>query len=130
MNHPSIRALIQQVISFAGVGLVTTILQYLILIFLVQIFIIKPVYASTIGYLTSALVSYYLNYVFTFRSTARHHVAIAKFLFIVTIGLSLNAAIMYWLTEVLSLFYIAAQVVATGVVFAWNFAGSRLWAFK
>ena len=130
MNHPSIRALIQQVISFAGVGLVTTILQYLILIFLVQIFIIKPVYASTIGYLTSALVSYYLNYVFTFRITAGHHVSIAKFLFIVTIGLSLNAAIMYWLTEVLSLFYIAAQVVATGVVFAWNFAGSRLWAFK
>ena len=104
MKHPTVRALIQQIISFAGVGLVTTVLQYLILIFLVQIFIIKPVYASTVGYLISALVSYYLNYVFTFRSTARHHVAMAKFLFVVTVGLSLNAAVMYWLTEVLSLF--------------------------
>ena len=111
-------------------GLLATLFQYLLLILLVQLFDVRPVYASSIGYILSTFLNYYLNYVFTFSSTAKHHVAAAKFFIVATIGLSLNAAIMYLLTEKLSIFYVAAQVVATGVVFIWNFIGSRVWAFK
>ena len=130
LKDHSLRGLAQQVISFAGIGLIATLLQYLILILLVQLFSIKPVYASTIGYFSSALLSYYLNYVFTFSSSAKHHIAVTKFFVVVAIGMSLNAVMMYLLTEKLSVFYIVAQVMTTGVVFIWNFIGSRLWAFK
>ena len=55
---------------------------------------------------------------------------VTKFFIVASIGLSLNSLIMYLLTEQWSVFYIAAQIVATAVVFVWNFSVSRIWVFK
>lgn len=122
--------MILQLIKYAGVGIIGTIVQYIILILLVQLFSVLPVIASTLGYITGAFVNYYLNYHFTFESNKRHHEAMLKFFIVAGIGLFINVLIMHALIEFASSPYIVAQIAATGSVLAWGFLANRIWTFK
>ena len=114
--------------SFTGVGAVATGVQYLVLIVLAEIGVM-PALASGIGYVLSALLNYYLNYRYTFRSTRRHREALFRFFLIAFVGLCLNTVIMIVGVEYLHLHYIIAQIGATGIVLIWNFSIMALWAF-
>ena len=113
---------------FGLVGAAATGLQYLILVLLVRQGVAAPV-ASTIGFMTSAVGSYVLNYHFTFRSQGSHGPAMARFFTLVCIGLALNYGLMQLLTG-MGWYYLVAQVCTTGVVFLWNFIGNSLWTFR
>lgn len=121
--------MLRQLFSFGGVGLIATALQYLILVVLTEYFGIDPVIASTIGYMSGALLNYYLNYRFTFASERPHRVALQVFALVVLAGSSLNAGIMYLLHHELGVNYLVSQVAATGVVFFWNFFAHRQFTF-
>ena len=45
-------------------------------------------------------------------------------------GFILNGSCMTLLTQVSTVYDLLAQVVATGVVLIWNFAGNRFWTFR
>ena len=62
--------LLSQFGRFLLVGGFSTLLQYVILAFLVRTAGTDPVVASSIGYVLSAIVNYDLNYRLTFRSSA------------------------------------------------------------
>ena len=119
-----------QFLRFATVGGIATAIQYLILIALVQGVNMNVVLASTIGFVLSAACNYSLNYRFTFRSSVKHRSAIFKFFVVAGVGLILNSFTMLIATEYLSMYYLLAQVLATGLVLLWNFTGNRLWTFK
>lgn len=119
----------RQAFTFAGVGVVGTGVQYAVLLWLVQFGHLMPVVASTFGFAGGALVNYILNYYITFRSTKRHVVAMCRFFSIAAAGVVLNGALMYAGTRILGVHYLVAQVMATGMVFASNFLGNRLWTF-
>ena len=121
-------AVLTRFFKFALVGAVATGLQYLILIVLVSAAGLTPTVSSTIGYALSAMLSYWLNYRFTFRSDRAHAPAMAKFATLVVVGLAINAALMKGLTGA-GWYYVAAQIVATAVVLVWNFMGNSLWTF-
>ncbi len=125
----SLQALGRQFIYFISVGALATALQYVILIALVQFAAVAPTPASTVGFAFSALGNYGLNRRFTFRSREPHAATIPKFAAVMTIGLAVNAVVIYVLTA-LNVYYIAAQVVATAVVLCWNFAANRWWTFS
>lgn len=105
-------------------------MHYATLVALVRGANVGPVAASGLGALLGALVNYRLNYSFTFRSDKRHRDVIAKFLAVAAVGLGLNVALMALLTHLLSLYYLAAQVLTTGTVLLWTFTGNRLWSFR
>lgn len=113
---------------FGLVGAAATALQYVILVLLVRQGVASPI-ASTLGFMTSAVGSYVLNYHFTFRSQGSHGPAMLKFMTLVTVGLALNYGLMQLLTAA-GLYYLLAQVCTTGVVFLWNFIGNSLWTFR
>ena len=115
---------------FATVGAITTGMQYVILILAVELLRADPVVSSCAGYLISAVVSYLLNYHFTFKSDHSHFGAATRFAIVSGTGLLLNGVIMYCLVHSLHMVYIVAQVVATAIVLLWNFLGSALWAFS
>lgn len=117
-------------VKFLGVGGTATLIQYTILVVLVEFFSTLPVIASTIGFVTSSTYNYLLNYYFTFGSQARHHVASAKFALVATLGLTINSAIIFLLTEWLTVHYIVAQAIATLVVLIWNFLAHQHWTYK
>jgi len=118
-----------QFIRFAGIGGVCTALQYLILVLIVTLLDIHPVTASTAGYILSALLNYWLNRVYTFRSEAAHLHALPRFFAIVLVGLFLNAAVLGFMVSVLNMHYIPGQIIATAVTLFWNFIANRAWTF-
>ena len=121
--------LLVQFVNFACVGAVATALQYLVLIVLVQFGDIRPVLASGLGYAAGAGINYLLNYHYTFASQRSHSRAMVKFLTVAMIGLLLNSLIVAVATDTLSLHYLLAQVIATGLVLMWNFVANRVWTF-
>lgn len=116
-------------VRFTAVGGIATAIQYALLILLVRGFGMAPTPASSIGFALSAGVNYLLNYRFTFRSNRPHGPAAAKFALLAGTGLLINAAIMHVLTG-MGVYYLIAQVCATGVVLFWNFIGNSLWTFR
>ena len=125
-----LRLIASQFLRFATVGGIATAIHYLILVALVQGVNMNAVWASTIGFIISAVCNYLLNYRFTFRSNVEHRRAVIKFFVVAGVGLMLNSLTMLITTEYMGLHYLLAQVLATGLVLLWNFTGNRLWTFK
>jgi len=122
--------IIKQFIKFAGVGVIGTLTHYATLIALVHAADANAVLASSAGAIVGAIVNYILNYHYTFNSGKKHTETVWKFFTIAAVGFILNGLLMTLLTEFLTLFYLIAQIVTTGVVLIWNFLGNRLWTFQ
>ncbi len=86
--------------------------------------------ASAAGCLVGAVVSYVLNYRFTFFSDRRHRVAVPIFFLFAGLSLILNTALMAGLSEGLGMHYLPAQVLVTGVLLIWNFFAHQRWTFR
>ena len=123
-------SLLKKFIGFAGVGAIATGIQYLILILLTELVGLSPVYASAIGYAISSVLNYLMKYHFVFSSDKKHSSTAPKYAVISGIGLTLNTALMHLGTEILGLYYLLAQIIATGLVLLWNFTASALWTFR
>lgn len=114
---------------FLGVGIVAAIAHYGTLIGLVEGFRLDALVASTIGFALGAVVSYTLNYKFTFFSKNRHREAFIKFLAVAIVGSLLNGMIVAFSIDVIQLHYLVGQLIATGLVFAWSYIANRMWTF-
>lgn len=123
-------SIFRQFVSFAGVGAIATAGHYLILIVLVQFYSLNPTLASGIGAVAGALISYGLNYHYTFRSNSSHALSIAKFFAVAGVGLVLNSLSMLICIEVFGVYYLLSQVLATALVLIWSFAANRAWTFR
>lgn len=123
------RPLITQAGSFVWVGLLATSAHFITLALLVEHAITGPVLGSVLGACTGAVVSYSLNRLFTFDSTRSHAGAVPRFMVVALGAFGLNALIMEVLVHLFDLYYLLAQVGATGLTLVWTFTGYRVWAF-
>ncbi|QAU33274.1 GtrA family protein [Janthinobacterium sp. 17J80-10] len=121
--------LFRQFVRFFGVGCVSAIGHYGLLILLVQAAGMAAVPASAAGALLGAWINYSLNYRFTFRSNKRHAESVTKFAIVAAIGLLLNTLFMWIGVDWLGLHYLAAQIVTTALVMVWSFVANRFWTF-
>lgn len=126
---------IQQFLRFAAVGLSGTAVQYVTIQLAVMLHFTAfgkspAVIGSAIGYLLGSLVNYILNYFLTFSSGKSHIEAASKYFSVLAVGWCINLGLMTLLVEQWGIWHWYAQVVTTGLVLCWNFAGSKLWAFK
>jgi putative flippase GtrA len=96
---------------------------------MVRILGANPVFASSCGYVISALLNYYLNHRLTFRSAQSHGRALPRFAVIGAVGLLINSTMVWALSERAPLPYLAAQIIATAVVLVWNFSANKKWTF-
>ena len=118
------------VAKFIGVGGAATLFQYSLLIIFVELDLLTPVPASVVSFALSSLLNYLLNYYFTFQSNANHNIAMIRFFLVASIGLIMNASIMYLLVEYLDFHYIISQLAATVTVLFWNFIIHKKWTYK
>ena len=121
--------ILQQLISFAGIGVVGTAGHYATLFFLVQFMHFPPVIATTIGFVVGAIINYVLNYHITFNSSKLHRETLTKFLVVAAAGAMANTLIMMLGIELFDLHYFIIQLFATGVVLLFNFLANRYWTF-
>lgn len=122
--------LFRQFIRFFGVGCVSAIGHFGLLILLVQLGGVGAVAASTAGAVLGAVINYSLNYRFTFRSSKQHRESATKFAILVAIGWLLNAFFMWIGVNKLGMDYRISQVVTTGLLMIWNFFANRFWTFR
>ena len=123
-------ALLRQFVGFAGVGVIGTAGHYATLIGLVQLAGLIPLLASTAGFVVGAIINYFLNYRFIFRSRKRHIEALSKFLVVATAGLGLNTMAVWFGIDVIRWNYLVAQLAATAIVLVWNFSANKVWTFS
>lgn len=120
----------QQFAKFTSVGAIATLAHYSTLVVLRELVNVEVVLATTLGYMVGALVNYWLNFHWTFSNQANHRRAVPRFFLIAAVGLLLNAALMHAMITYLNIWYLFAQVLATGMVLVFNFICNRLWTFK
>jgi putative flippase GtrA len=124
------QGLVDQFLRFAAVGLCGTATQYGMLWLGVEHFGLAAAAASAIGYVFGSVVNYWLNYLFTFKSSKSHVETASKYYVVIGIGWCLNTGLMTLFVHHWHWNYWLAQVLTTGLGLLWNFGGSRWWAFR
>lgn len=129
MQEPSQHTITAQFARFAAVGAIATAVHYGVLVALVELGGVGPLIATTCGYVVGIATSYSLNRRFTFGARGAVGRTLAKFVALYAIGALLNAGVMAALMRA-GAPYLLAQIGATGLVLAWNFAGARYVVFR
>ena len=122
--------LITQILSFTFVGVIATAVHYGILIALVELWDLSPVTGSAIGAFGGAVVSYGLNRSVTFKARGAHAVTASRFFIVAVAALVVNTALMALFVDGVSMPYIPAQIVTTGLLVILTFGANKLWTFR
>lgn len=119
-----------QFIRFGLVGIVSTLCHMGTLIILVEYYEYIPLLASTIGFILAVIVSYMLNYRFTFMVRGNHVLFFPRYLVVCITGLAINTSIMYVTVYIFNWWYIVGQVTTLTIVPITNFTLNKFWAFS
>lgn len=118
-----------RLLRFLFVGGTATLLQMAILVLLVEWAGLYPVLGSTLGYSVAALYNYLMNYHLTFASDKSHLETFPKFVVVVCVGLTSNAACMALFVKI-GLHYVVAQIGAILVTLVLNFLLHKFWIYR
>ncbi|MFT3735562.1 MAG: GtrA family protein [Rhodocyclaceae bacterium] len=115
--------------SFLLVGGGATLLQYLIMALLLWTTNLSATVASSTGFLISAVFNYWANARFTFGGQHDHRASALRFVVTLCAGLAINALSLA-LLQAAGVPVWLAQLVATGIVFIWNYLINAIWTFR
>ncbi|MCI8282014.1 MAG: GtrA family protein [Lachnospiraceae bacterium] len=125
-------ALIKQIIKFGIVGVISTMLDYGLMIFFKEICSLHYLLASTLSYTISLLFNYVASMKYVFQS--KEDTSKWKEFFIFTIlcllGMGINQLVLWLIVEHASLDYRISKIFATMVVMVWNFVTRKLFLEK
>lgn len=117
-------------VAYACVGAAGTAVQYVVLAALVSTHALDAVAASAIGAAAGAVVNYWLNHRFTFRSDNAHRVAAPRFFVVAAAGIALTGVLMAIFTHGFRMPWLAAQCVTTACLLALTYTINSAWAFR
>lgn len=123
----------KRVLKYGLVGVLGTLVHWGTLIALVEGLRVDPVLGSTVGFILTLILSFYLNLRWTFAlpsGEGRMSNRFVKYSVISLIGLLLNSGIMYVAVHLLMWPYLGGQVVALLVVPLSNYLLHARWTFK
>jgi putative flippase GtrA len=124
------RKTIKQFVFYTAVGSIGTCGHYLTLVALVESGLLTAVLASVAGFTVGALINYVLNYWFTFNSNKFHGEAMSKFFTVAILGAIINTTLMHIGVNIIQMYYLVAQIIASGIVLVWNFTINKVWTFQ
>ena len=117
-------------LRFAVVGAIATIIQFSILVALVELVRANELIANAIGFVFAASANYLMNRYFTFAGTSGHAgLGMLKFAATSLIGLAINSLIFKAFLSA-GLYYMIAWALATGLTLIWNYTAARLIVFR
>jgi len=120
-------------VKYAVVGVVGTFVHWGILIGLVEWFGTEPVYASSIGFIVTVIISFYLNLYWTFSIRPDSAGIVGRWVRYVIVsvgGLLLNSGLMYIAVHLLNYGYIFGQSVSLIAVPVFNYILNSVWTFR
>jgi putative flippase GtrA len=126
----------QKLMKYLGIGIVATLIDWMIFYALIGYFNVFYMMALAISYLTSTMLSFFLNKRYTFQNTYKKvHYQLASFFVVAVLGLCLNEALVYGMAQYIfnsdsDVLLMISRIFATLVVFIWNFALNKRITFR
>ncbi|MBM6689297.1 GtrA family protein [Collinsella tanakaei] len=120
--------LLAQIMKFGVVGVIATVIDFGVMIFLTEVFGINPVASATVSFTVSVIFNYLasMRYVFSHREGMSRQREFVIFIILSVIGLAINDALMWVGTEMTPVDYRIVKVLATAVVMVWNFVSRKI----
>lgn len=135
------RTLLLKFLKFGVVGASGAVIDFGLTALCKGILGIPELLANAIGFTLAATSNYYLNRVWTWKSTSKQvGIEYAKFFFVSLIGLGLNSLIVFPLKDIsivprffdtrLDWDFWIAKIIATAIVMVWNFLANNFFTFR
>ena len=115
---------------YVGSGGVATASHYAVTIAAVELFSMPPIPASAMGFMTGAVIKYWLNYSVAFRSRARHAHAVLRYALALAAMLALNTLLFGLFQRGMGLYYLLAQAITTILLIPPGYVLHREWVFR
>ena len=122
--------MIQQIFRYVLVRSFGVIVHFSILALLIEAMKQDPVMSSSIAFVLTIIILYFLSYTFVFQSSSNHTSAVPRFLIVSLVAFCLNAGVMYLTVNVLGWWYVWGQLSAVMVVPPVNFLLNSYWTFR
>ena len=119
-----------QIAKYATVGALSAVVDFGSLFVLTDGLGLHYLASATIAFILAALVNYFLNRIWTFKSNGKRRKQLPIFFVVSTLGLILNNNIMYFSVDHLDFHYLWAKVFAAAIVTFWNFFGNKYLTFR
>lgn len=123
------RGLLAQLAKFGVVGVLATLIDFVVLIALTELGGWDPVLSAAVSFVVSVVFNYVasMRFVFTRRDDLGRAEELVIFVALSVVGLLINEALMWLGASALSLNYVLVKVVATALVMLWNFCSRKRW---
>jgi putative flippase GtrA len=120
-----------QFFRYFFVGGTAFAVDFLLLAFLTEIAGINYLLSAAISFIAGLICNYFLSIKWVFNERKLSSPWIEFFLFgiIGLIGLGLNVVIIWFFTEKISVYYLYSKIIATVIIFFWNFFARKLALF-
>jgi putative flippase GtrA len=121
-----------QLLRSAGVSLVAFSADFGLLALLTEVGGLHYLFSAGISFLVGTAISYALSvlWVFERRRISSRALELAIFVLVGVVGLGLNEALLWALTDLLGIYYLASKILAASLIFFWNFAARRYVLFR
>ena len=125
------KKLINQILKFGIVGVIATIIDFIVLYLLTEFLHVHYLISSIISFTVSVIFNYILSIKWVFE--VNHKQTKKDFIIFVVlsiIGLGINSLIMYLMVDKLNIHYMFTKVFATAVVMVYNFITRKIFIEK
>lgn len=131
-SEPTTNSLLQ-FFRYGFVGAWATLADWGVLFLLTEAAGVHYLLSGVVAFLMGLTVNFLLSKKFVFSGEKNEHSSSTEFVvygIIGVIGLGMTALIMYVLTEKMAFYYMASKVIATAVVFVWNFMARKIVLYR
>lgn len=120
-----------QLLRYTIVGGLAFIIDFGTLILLTEFFNINYLISALVGFTLGLIVNYFLSihWVFNQRNIRKRSLEFILFTLIGIVGLGLNELSIWFLTEVVLLYYMVSKIITTVMVYMWNFFARKYLLF-
>jgi len=132
MNPILSKEWIPELIRYVYAGGIAFVLDFLVLMVLYKVFDVYYLTATAIGLIVGLFTTYLLSikWVFNNRAVSNRTSELGIFLLIGSIGFLINEYVIWISVETLLLNVPVSKVIATAVVFIWNFTARKVILFR
>ncbi|OGJ12200.1 hypothetical protein A3K62_00675 [Candidatus Pacearchaeota archaeon RBG_16_35_8] len=119
-------------LKYASVGFSGIFVNLLFLWFFTEVLYIYYLVSAIFSFFIATLSNFLLNKVWTFRENVNHKFLAKgiKFFAVAFFSLFVNIFFLWFFTEIVGIYYLISQVLASGFTLISNFTGNKLWTFK
>lgn len=129
--------MIKQIAKFGVVGVINTIIDFVLLNLFVSVFGFPVLISNTLSFSTAVTNSYFMNKYWTFTDAKPVHIKqFSTFVLISMVGLILSNVLVHYGVDLLSTYelnfiwqYNIAKAVSAVIVLIWNFIASKYLVF-